>query len=142
MNGFEKKLYTAKTIPKKIKSIVIRATCSANSETLTSNISPIVKALIKLTIGRPTNSVINNFTVVLLFPYLFIRSIKINKKAGANKLIRKKVPVEKSAVSVLLDLFHKSFFAQFQVTLLHKDLKCKAPLIEPNLRRNLGKWST
>ncbi len=26
--------------------------------------------------------------------------------------------------------------------LLHKDLKCKAPLIEPNLRRNLGKWST
>ncbi|WP_462184927.1 DNA phosphorothioation-dependent restriction protein DptF, partial [Acinetobacter baumannii] len=24
--------------------------------------------------------------------------------------------------------------------LLHKDLKCKAPLIEPNLRRNLGKW--
>ena len=28
------------------------------------------------------------------------------------------------------------------VALLHKDLKCKAPLIEPNLRRNLGKWST
>ena len=30
----------------------------------------------------------------------------------------------------------------FKVALLHKDLKCKAPLIEPNLRRNLGKWST
>ena len=30
----------------------------------------------------------------------------------------------------------------FLVALLHKDLKCKAPLIEPNLRRNLGKWST
>ncbi len=30
----------------------------------------------------------------------------------------------------------------FVVALLHKDLKCKAPLIEPNLRRNLGKWST
>ena len=29
-----------------------------------------------------------------------------------------------------------------QRALLHKDLKCKAPLIEPNLRRNLGKWST
>ncbi|MBF6708966.1 hypothetical protein HN248_20410 [Acinetobacter baumannii] len=29
-----------------------------------------------------------------------------------------------------------------QMALLHKDLKCKAPLIEPNLRRNLGKWST
>ena len=26
--------------------------------------------------------------------------------------------------------------------LLHKDLKCKAPLIDPNLRRNLGKWAT
>ncbi|MCH7309612.1 hypothetical protein MMO38_15955 [Acinetobacter sp. NIPH 1852] len=31
---------------------------------------------------------------------------------------------------------------QFPVALLHKDLKCKAPLIEPNLRRNLGKWAT
>ncbi|NAR62037.1 hypothetical protein GPS48_16420 [Acinetobacter haemolyticus] len=30
----------------------------------------------------------------------------------------------------------------FGKALLHKDLKCKAPLIEPNLRRNLGKWST
>ncbi len=29
-----------------------------------------------------------------------------------------------------------------ETALLHKDLKCKAPLIEPNLRRNLGKWST
>ncbi|RSF56061.1 benzoate transporter, partial [Acinetobacter baumannii] len=28
----------------------------------------------------------------------------------------------------------------FLRALLHKDLKCKAPLIEPNLRRNLGKW--
>ncbi|QIV93196.1 hypothetical protein GVU25_10570 [Acinetobacter towneri] len=31
---------------------------------------------------------------------------------------------------------------QLLMALLHKDLKCKAPLIEPNLRRNLGKWST
>ena len=31
---------------------------------------------------------------------------------------------------------------EVKVALLHKDLKCKAPLIEPNLRRNLGKWST
>ncbi len=31
---------------------------------------------------------------------------------------------------------------QQYMALLHKDLKCKAPLIEPNLRRNLGKWST
>ncbi|MBF6684191.1 hypothetical protein [Acinetobacter baumannii] len=30
----------------------------------------------------------------------------------------------------------------WETALLHKDLKCKAPLIEPNLRRNLGKWST
>jgi len=33
-------------------------------------------------------------------------------------------------------------YAQFKEALLHKDLKCKAPLIELNLRRNLGKWST
>ena len=32
--------------------------------------------------------------------------------------------------------------SQCRKALLHKDLKCKAPLIEPNLRRNLGKWST
>ena len=31
---------------------------------------------------------------------------------------------------------------QYSTALLHKDLKCKAPLIEPNLMRNLGKWST
>ncbi|ATZ67811.1 hypothetical protein BSR56_10935 [Acinetobacter haemolyticus] len=34
------------------------------------------------------------------------------------------------------------FFLNNRTVLLHKDLKCKAPLIEPNLRRNLGKWST
>ncbi|EPG34007.1 hypothetical protein ABTC58_15980 [Acinetobacter baumannii] len=28
------------------------------------------------------------------------------------------------------------------IEFIHKDLKCKAPLIEPNLRRNLDKWST
>ena len=35
-------------------------------------------------------------------------------------------------------------FDNWQITkaLLHKDLKCKAPLIEPNLRRNLGNWPT
>ncbi len=32
--------------------------------------------------------------------------------------------------------------SELSAALLHKDLKCKAPLIEPNLRRNLGKWST
>ncbi|KRI80585.1 MULTISPECIES: hypothetical protein [Acinetobacter] len=31
---------------------------------------------------------------------------------------------------------------EYRSALLHKDLKGKAPLIEPNLRRNLGKWST
>ncbi len=35
-----------------------------------------------------------------------------------------------------------SDFTYIQTALLHKDLKCKAPLIEPNLRRNLGKWAT
>ena len=38
--------------------------------------------------------------------------------------------------------FKKSDFYLSRKALLHKDLKCKAPLIEPNLRRNLGKWST
>ncbi|KNY37424.1 hypothetical protein RR27_19500, partial [Acinetobacter baumannii] len=46
-------------------------------------------------------------------------------------------------------IFNMFSFDQVQLTLdrtnwkwalLHKDLKCKAPLIEPNLRRNLGKW--
>ena len=34
------------------------------------------------------------------------------------------------------------YYRYIERALLHKDLKCKAPLIEPNLRRNLGKWST
>ena len=34
------------------------------------------------------------------------------------------------------------FKSHHEGALLHKDLKCKAPLIEPNLRRSLGKWST
>ena len=39
----------------------------------------------------------------------------------------------------------KSYIVDFychEMALLHKDLKCKAPLIELILRRNLGKWST
>ena len=39
------------------------------------------------------------------------------------------------------DIYAETQFNQIPA-LLHKDLKCKAPLIEPNLRRNLGKWST
>ncbi len=39
-------------------------------------------------------------------------------------------------------LIVKNEYQLFEMALLHKDLKCKAPLIEPNLRRNLGKWST
>ena len=35
-----------------------------------------------------------------------------------------------------------SMLRTIEVALLHKDFKCKAALIEPNLRRNLGKWST
>ena len=41
-----------------------------------------------------------------------------------------------------LDSIKKIKRSEFGSALLHKDLKCKAPLIEPNLRRNLGKWST
>ncbi|MFX5015986.1 MBL fold metallo-hydrolase, partial [Acinetobacter baumannii] len=35
---------------------------------------------------------------------------------------------------------HMTAAQYLKSALLHKDLKCKAPLIEPNLRRNLGKW--
>ncbi|WP_257222373.1 hypothetical protein [Acinetobacter sp. YH12120] len=38
--------------------------------------------------------------------------------------------------------YNERVFLYSETALLHKDLKCKAPLIEPNLRRNLGKWST
>ncbi|OOU06094.1 hypothetical protein BTH03_00620, partial [Acinetobacter baumannii] len=44
--------------------------------------------------------------------------------------------------SISAELWDKNlnFLTQLRAALLHKDLKCKAPLIEPNLRRNLGKW--
>ena len=42
-----------------------------------------------------------------------------------------------------MQIFDQALFDLYnQGALLHKDLKCKAPLIELNLRRNLGKWST
>ncbi|WP_427927730.1 hypothetical protein [Acinetobacter guillouiae] len=48
------------------------------------------------------------------------------------------------ALVIIFGAFNEYFLTVFnlQKALLHKDLKCKAPLIEPNLRRNLGKWST
>ena len=46
------------------------------------------------------------------------------------------------AVETTEDWKFSILFFLFLRALLHKDLKCKAPLIEPNLRRNLGKWST
>ena len=50
-------------------------------------------------------------------------------------------------VTILKDSYTFNFYDirriySIQRALLHKDLKGKAPLIEPNLRRNLGKWST
>ena len=48
---------------------------------------------------------------------------------------------EKKVSLELIKLFLIYVF-NIKEALLHKDLKCKAPLIEPNLRRNLGKWST
>ncbi|WP_408580554.1 hypothetical protein [Acinetobacter baumannii] len=45
-------------------------------------------------------------------------------------------------MSLLIFIFQLILVFFFGEALLHKDLKCKAPLIEPNLRRNLGKWST
>ncbi|MFV5463245.1 hypothetical protein VXP97_04605, partial [Acinetobacter sp. 207] len=40
-----------------------------------------------------------------------------------------------------VDVAHWLIYS-INAALLHKDLKCKAPLIDPNLRRNLGKWAT
>ncbi|MFS4131299.1 hypothetical protein ACMDMP_18365, partial [Acinetobacter baumannii] len=42
-------------------------------------------------------------------------------------------------MSLLIFIFQLILVFFFGEALLHKDLKCKAPLIEPNLRRNLGK---
>ena len=53
--------------------------------------------------------------------------------------------VSKEQQQILNDEAHDTLYllkAELESALLHKDLKCKAPLIEPNLRRNLGKWST
>ena len=48
----------------------------------------------------------------------------------------------KSASSSSYNASESAKYSQSERTLLHKDLKGKAPLIEPNLRRNLSKWST
>ncbi|WP_081405715.1 hypothetical protein [Acinetobacter sp. TTH0-4] len=63
------------------------------------------------------------------------KKTKVNKKDG-QLLIRISI-AERDEFIHLCDSLDTSAAA-----LLHKDLKCKAPLIEPNLRRNLGKWST
>ena len=59
---------------------------------------------------------------------------------------KRKIPVVMSVVGSWLETKNNTLVQfgddQLERALLHKDLKCKAPLIEPNLRRNLGKWST
>ena len=58
--------------------------------------------------------------------------------------VSKIVDMEQAEIEDLIpvDVIIKMARYQLRSALLHKDLKCKAPLIEPNLRRNLGKWST
>nr|WP_252726060.1 hypothetical protein [Acinetobacter indicus] len=49
----------------------------------------------------------------------------------------------KNKLSFFCDQFgSRTLWYYLDKALLHKDLKCKAPLIDPNLRRNLGKWAT
>ena len=58
-------------------------------------------------------------------------SSKVTTKLNNNEII-----------SCVMDEETNNFCLVNARALLHKDLKCKAPLIEPNLRRNLCKWST
>ncbi|MFX7011628.1 GntR family transcriptional regulator, partial [Acinetobacter baumannii] len=60
-----------------------------------------------------------------------LRELILNKIVNGEYAVLSQIPSE------------NEFAEQFGVSrmaLLHKDLKCKAPLIEPNLRRNLDKW--
>ena len=65
-----------------------------------------------------------------------------NLEAGRNVSFENLVRInyQLSRIIYCINLIPSTF--EIQRALLHKDLKCKAPLIEPNLRRNLGKWST
>ncbi|RZG20159.1 hypothetical protein EXG29_17190 [Acinetobacter baumannii] len=64
-----------------------------------------------------------------------------NYSNGANTHYLKVKPVN-HYFKLLIDESFKDLRSSIYTALLHKDLKGKAPLIEPNLRRNLGKWST
>ncbi len=77
--------------------------------------------------------------------------IHSNKDLSGVEAICKILPIVASTYYRTLDLVDEKhrFAREHQAkrdlhdeALLHKDLKCKAPLIELNLRRNLGKWST
>ncbi|NAR29596.1 BapA/Bap/LapF family prefix-like domain-containing protein [Acinetobacter haemolyticus] len=59
------------------------------------------------------------------------------KRDGTNAVV-----FLKNGEQIVIQNFFANDNNQNLEVLLHKDLKCKAPLIEPNLRRNLGKWST
>ncbi len=67
--------------------------------------------------------------------YYHIKDIKYGSK---NRSTLDFFPLEHVSKTVIF--IHGGYWQWW--ALLHKDLKCKAPLIEPNLRRNLGKWST
>ncbi|WP_180036295.1 MULTISPECIES: hypothetical protein [unclassified Acinetobacter] len=69
----------------------------------------------------------------------FLCSCEKNKIERGQILSQLKNEVNKSEALYLNEM---SLIFQIIMALLHKDLKYKAPLIEPNLRRNLGKWST
>jgi len=69
-----------------------------------------------------------------LFIGFYFNSISGLKKSDVEYLYKYSVIYEKEAYNL--------FQGYFPTALLHKYLKGKAPLIEPNLRRNFGKWST
>ncbi|WP_342068183.1 hypothetical protein AAFA12_01150 [Acinetobacter baumannii] len=91
--------------------------------TFNPDIRPIINALTELYSSLKPLKVFNNMADCIYY-YLNQISPIFRKQAQHDSMMSKEF----------------NFF--FQTALLHKDLKCKAPLIEPNLRRNLGKWST
>ncbi|PJI31345.1 hypothetical protein C3420_16920 [Acinetobacter sp. ACNIH3] len=70
-----------------------------------------------------------------------LKTIRLTKKGSTKKQLILLFHLN-SYCPCLYPLLFSMKVLRFQRALLHKDLKCKAPLIEPNLRRNLGKWST
>ena len=85
------------------------------------------------------------FKIIFISVVCFIIGGCVNKEAEGIEDFKIQIISNNNEKHLSLNL-KKCFFRggvfENGLALLHKDLKCKAPLIELNLRRNLGKWST